>query len=813
VTPRIKLFFLVVFVFTFSLAVSRPSLAAPVDGSAITMEVAPAYQGYFKYGEWLPIWVTLNNSGADLQAEIHVRVSGSYANSIYALPVSLPAGAHKILPVYVLPNNFSHELKVGLISAGETLLTENLTIRPLPNINYLIGIVARERGALSLLQGIRLPSNRTQILVDLTLDELPERISALNSLDCLVINDTDTSSLTPEQKSALLAWVQRGGRLVIGGGVGGMQTVAGLPHELLPVIPTAVTDLSKIVALEDFADSTSIRVPGPFVVATGEVKSGLTLASQDGIPLIQEKAIGSGFTSFVALDLNASPFDAWTGTTAFWETLITPGADYPSGMPPDMSPRQMMLNSINNALNNLPSLDLPSARWLAILLAVYIVLVGPVNYFLLRWRKALNLAWITIPAITLVFSGMSFGLGYAKRGTDIIINKVAIARAQPDSPAQVYSFIGLFSPANLSYEIEVEGDHLLSPATMDYYDPWAATLPEIQDVTYLQGNPGVVRGLTVNQWSMQSFVAETTWEIGTLTGELAIRDGALVGTVTNHTGYFLEDVVVVLQSDFARLGDLGDGDSVAVNLKIGDFEQQMFSGGISWRIFEPKNDPISGQTSRETEFKRMILEGILDQAFMYGEGFNPNSIQSAKDLDYVPEVTIFGWIDEAPPQLLVNGNVPQETASTLYLTQLPYVFPLDGKIKVPVGMIPGVVVEMPISGGFCGGSASTSVWFDRGETVMEFILPGELRNLELDKLQLFIKSDSSWITIPKIELYHWESQAWETLENVQSGYNNLPNPTSWISPEGLLRVRLTLENIGQGGGCYYTGLGLEGTRK
>jgi hypothetical protein len=308
-----------------------------------------------------------------------------------------------------------------------------------------------------------------------------------------------------------------------------------------------------------------------------------------------------------------------------------------------------------------------------------------------------DLAWFTIPAITLVFSGVSFGLGYAKRGTDIIVNKVAIVRTQPDSPALVNSFIGLFSPANLSYEIEVEGDHLLSPATMDYYDPWAATVPEKQEVTYIQGNPGAVRGLTVIQWSMQSFITETTWDIGALTGDLSWQDGRLVGTVTNQTGYTLVDMVVVLQGDFQRLGDLADGDSVDVNLKFGDFEQKMFSGGISWRIYEPKYDPVSGQSSRETEFKRLILEGILDQAFMYGGSFGPNSRQSAKDLESIMEATIFGWINQAPPKLLVNGNEPQETANTLYLTRLVYTYPL-GKIKLPLGMIPGVVAEMPMMG-------------------------------------------------------------------------------------------------------------------
>ncbi len=804
---RSKLFSLLVII----LGISSTALAAVGGGSSLTMEISPAYQGYFKYGEWLPVWVTLDNLGADLQAEVHVRVSGSTANSVYAVAVALPAGSHKILPLYVLPNNFSHELQAELVSAGEVLLSETITVRPKPNITFLTGIIARERGALSLLQAVQLPNGRTHFLVDLSILELPEHSAALNSFDCLILNDTDTSRLTTAQAEALLHWVQRGGRLVVGGGVGTQQTLAGLPEPLVPLTLLGVSDLETVSALADLVDNAPIRVPGSFAVASGDPAGSATLVEQDGHPLVLEKMVGNGWVDFIALDLSAAPFDAWSGTTAFWQALITPGADYQDFLPPDMSPRQMLSNAVNNALYNLPSLDLPSARWLTILLGIYIVLVGPVNYFILRSRKKLYLAWITIPSITLLFSGMSFGLGYAMRGTDLIINKIAIARAQPGSPAQVYSYIGLFSPANLTYEIEVEGDHLLSPMMMDYYDPWATNLPDTQEITYLQGNPGLVRGLAINQWSMQNFMTEGSWEIGDLLGELVLVDGKLTGELTNRSVYNFQDVVVVLRNNFVRLGDLPAGETTQVSMDLGNFEDSIFGGGVAWRIYESQYDPASGRSSRETDFKRMILEGVLDQNFMYGGNFIPGAVRSAKDQDDTQEVTVLGWIDEAPPQVLVNGNVPQETARTLYLAQIPYHFLNKGAIEVPVGMIPGVIAEMPVSGGMCGG-VSPSLWFDRGQAVFEFLLPAELRQIELDTLLFFIKSDSGMQLSPQVELYDWKAASWQPLKNVETGINTLPDPQAWVNTDGLVRVRLSLDANFQGGGCYFAGLGLTGQR-
>ena len=49
------------------------------------------------------------------------------------------------------------------------------------------------------------------------------------------------------------------------------------------------------------------------------------------------------------------------------------------------------------ALQNLPVLALPSLNILAVLLGVYIVFVGPVNYLVLRRLKKLDWGWVTIP--------------------------------------------------------------------------------------------------------------------------------------------------------------------------------------------------------------------------------------------------------------------------------------------------------------------------------------------------------------------------------------------------------------------------------
>src|SRR5690606_39342700 len=117
-------------------------------------------------------------------------------------------------------------------------------------------------------------------------------------------------------------------------------------------------------------------------------------------------------------------------------------------LPSDVSPRQMRSEQVGYALMNMPSLDLPSLRLLAPLLLVYILVVGPFNYLVLRWQRRLELGWVTIPAITLLFSIAAYRIGYQLRGGDVIINQISTIELRPGNPvgtSSVRSFVGIFS--------------------------------------------------------------------------------------------------------------------------------------------------------------------------------------------------------------------------------------------------------------------------------------------------------------------------------------------------------------------------------
>ena len=793
-----------------------PGAVADSPPPGLTMEAEAAFDGFFKYGEWLPVWVRLENRGPDLQAEIRVRLTGGFGATTFAAPAPLPTGSRKRIPVYVLPNNFSHELEVQLVQGNEVLASQKVPVKPRPNDSYFVGLVAPERGALSLILGASLPGReRSKEFVDLSPADLPERVEGLRSFDCLVLNDVDTTSLTPEQGTTLEAWVRQGGRLVIGGGAGGAHTVAGLRESLLPFVPRGLLEVDTLPGLAAFAGGEAVRVPGPFVVVTGEVGDGRTLAAQSDLPLVRERAVGNGYIDLIVLDLAVSPFDAWTGTTTFWEKLLSPGAAYPDWLPSDMSFRQWKSAQMAGALSNLPSLDLPSIRGLGILLVLYVVLVGPVNYFVLRWRKRLHWAWITIPLMTLAFSGGAFGLGYALRGTDLILNKIAVIELLPDGTAGVSSYLGLFSPAQQSYEIEVKGGGLLAPLNPGY-GPWGSGGAGVTgEMVFLQGEPGRVRGLAVNQWSMQTFMMEGVWAgFGQVVGDLQIGGDGLVGTVRNETDYTLTGVVIILGNRFVHLGDLSPGEKVPVTINMPDLASQRFGPSMGWRLFQDQlNQSGPGGLPREAQLKQTVVDinfqGSWGLVVRGGLGPIPGVLSLAGEGRARLGVELLGWLDEAPPDVQVAGRKPAQQTTALLYTTLSYGLPDEGDFSLPPGLILGTLVEAPVAGGPCGPDA-TSVHIGRGQAVFEFQVPGEVRDVQVDALKLVIGTDEGWAQPPDTAIYDWDAETWAELGSPVIGVNVFSDAAGLVRDDGLVRVRLSSE--GSSGGCIYVELGLEGTR-
>jgi hypothetical protein len=795
------------------------SAAAQTQPGAVNLRVTPAFDGYFKNGEWLVAWAEIENNGKNVDGQLSVQITNSSTQATYATSVSLPSGARKRVPLYILANNFSRELEVQLTGPDGLLAKQKITVRPQPNLNFLAGLIARERGGLALLNGVALPGQeRPKVIVDVSLEDLPERMEGLRSFDLLVFNDVDTSRMTPGQAAALADWVQQGGRLVIGGGSTAALTLTGLPGALLPVSLGGQADLTaeELSGLADFAGGSAILTSGTFV--SSKVYPAATssrLAGDTGAPLVVESRYGEGRVDFISLNLSSAPFNSWPDTIKFWNKLLAPTGEYSQNLPADVSVRQLYGAEMINNLSNIPALDLPSIQWLSLLLGVYILLVGPVNYFILRRLRRMHLAWITIPALTLLFSAGAFGIGYLLHGTDVVLNQIALITPSENGPAEVNNYLGLFSPSQSAYSLEVKTPGLLSPIVSGDGNIWGpgGTISGGTNLTFLQGEQPQVKGLAIDQWSFQAFAEEERWsQFGSLKADLRLENDKVVGTLRNATSTPLKDIAVVIGSNFVRLGDLAAGAEKPVELDLTVQTNDQMNMPVSFRLYEaPVN---SAGNTRLIDLKRSLVSRVVD-----GSGSKFSTMLSSKfpasfgaSGNNGLTAILIAWVDQVPPDVTVSGTQIKKQVMGMITQEVALNFGEAPVVTIPTGLISGSMIEAPANGGLCSSNSQVGVAIQSGSAVFEFQLPA-LNGYRLSELRLAISRDGPVAdAVGGISFYNWSEKSWTVLKSPKMGVNTIEQPMTFVDANHAVRVKIGAEANPQGF-CTFLSLGLKAEKE
>lgn len=794
---RITLWIGIVILIAFAL----PTPAMAQNPTGIAMQATALYEGTSKYGEWLPVSVTLTNNGADVRGFVELKVTGSDNATTYAQMVELPRGARKLVTVYTVPNNFARRLIVTFRAENESdpIAETEVNVRPVPTIRYVAAGISSGGSGLEALAGINFrgeSQDDNAIIVPLTLEQLPDRPETLRTLDLLVIRGVDTSSLTPRQQAALEQYVALGGVLVLGGGTDAARVLSGVPDSLHPVDLAGESRLDTLPGLGAIGNE-EIRVQGPFSVANGTPRNDTLVRYREGEqPLIVEYPLGDGAVIWMAVDPGLSPFDAWAGVETFWQRVIDNRAFYPPQMPPDVAPRQLQTQDLFYALQNLPSLELPSLQILVPVLAVYILLVGPVNYLILRRQKKLEWAWLTIPALTVLFSIGAYGLGYGLRGNDVIVNQVALIRGiEGGDSAYIRALVGIFSPSRSTYDLSINNDALLSPTAVDY-DPFSGQPIGALNATLIQGQPALAQGMEVNQWSLRSVVAESFAPEGYgFEARFASQDGKLTGEVVNNGDHIWHDVVIVLGTQFVKIGDVNPGERKEVELEP-DTSAFRDVYGVPYRIFEQEMNQIN--PPRDAQVKQQILSTLFSGAY---------SMEMETSLALSKSPVLLAWIEDAALGVSINGNDRASSVSTsLFYSPLPLVYD-TGDVSFIVGTLDTNILSN--TGNFCYSPAIASLSPDFGEAEIEFRLPVQGENFVPSELTIFITTDGGW-EAPDVFLQNQETGAWDPVPDIEQGANTVADPVPYMTDDGTFIIRAENPNRFSGS-CLFFDAGVDGT--
>jgi hypothetical protein len=312
--------------------------------------------------------------------------------------------------------------------------------------------------------------------VEATEGLVPGRWYGYDAAEAVVLdtNDKDAMESLNIRGQALVDWVARGGHLVIAVGGNWQAVHDSVLEPILPAAPTGQIKVNTLGAIDTFAGSTnkSITPPGSSAVVVTKLEEidarrGKILSASGNIPLVVRGTHGFGRVTLVGLDVDQKPFADWPDRAQFWYKAIdlrTAGADASTNATPIGGGRRFFVQGTNDvsgllhrALEQFPGVKLVPFGWVAFFIFLYILLIGPGDYLLLKKViKRMELTWITFPAIVLSVSLLAYIAAYAVKGRDLRVNKVDVLDVdQTSGMARGMSIINIFSPQNRDYDVSV----------------------------------------------------------------------------------------------------------------------------------------------------------------------------------------------------------------------------------------------------------------------------------------------------------------------------------------------------------------------
>lgn len=446
---------------------------------------------------------------------------------------------------------------------------------------------------------------------------LPADWTAYDAVDLLVLYDVDWTALHPRQAKAVTEWVRGGGSLLVV--LGSRPLPAG--HALAELVPVAIGEARRTTLPPSALGRWSLGGEADGVTAW-------PLRIRPGAFGWEAKTYGTGETLFAAgpvgfgrvgvLAFDPSPLADRPGESGarFWvahmkkvlggvRTIELGGGPEDSGglwnYPRDRGAAGT--NAILNHLLDIPELE-PISIWYVIgLLAALAVVIGPVDYFVLKKRGRLPLTWLTFTCYIGVFSAAALvGVHWVRHGP----TQLRIVTVE-DYTSSDLDYEGSWTCRHCGIYASDSDDYPL--AGLDPRSWWSPVAPvasrwETPDqrqgyrqIACAQGDGGSLPSyLPVSIWSMQCLLSEGPAEgPAPIVANIELDEPTVRATVRNlGEGSVSRGVILFGRDRFVRFGEVPPGESVEI--------EEPLTAGEPWEK-PPDVDEFPMRFGRQPEYR------------------------------------------------------------------------------------------------------------------------------------------------------------------------------------------------------------------
>lgn len=338
-----------------------------------------------------------------------------------------------------------------------------------------------------------------------------------------------------------------------------------------------------------------------------------------------------------------------------------------------------------DALVDAAGVRVPAASFVVICLAVYLVVLLPLNWMVFYALGRVEWAWISAPLIALagtmaVVRQAQLDIGFVRSQTEI-----ALMELQGDLPrGHLTRYTAIYSSLSDTYDLEFENNSAVaSPFPRD--ETWTPAIGDVlSTVAFEKYDQPRLRGVEVSSASTQMIHSEQMLPLDGPIRLYSPSNNPRLLQIENKSGFNLSDVAIVFRdgSNAVEPAKVTRADGAAEspdeiqrqgwnNLKgfwLGDFKS---GTALPLPPLQPlavaKGElPFAAERARSTQLtsgERLNIDPLLRMAFWFPQLDDP--IHGSRD-----EYRLIGRIDEVLPGSVVSPTASQRTGATVVLAHL-----------------------------------------------------------------------------------------------------------------------------------------------
>ncbi|MCC7478112.1 hypothetical protein IT575_06585 [bacterium] len=456
---------------------SAPAQAKPPKG--ITWDVQLGYNKLAQKGRVNPVIVDManNSAGTNLSGDLVLE----YGGIEYSTRLELPTPSKKRFYLYFPCEDYPPTLTVRvrtkayteekMISAfNSTIEASDLNVLVLSNQKGSLGVVNQQVSARMLRDIFNAEHAEvgaaTVFVSYLRLDECEANPKFFSTADVIVLADVDYQQMNTEMAEALKAVLAGGKTLVFSLGLNGPAVSA---SPLRDICPLQVESTASVSSLGQFGQNYGISAErSPAILAAGSYGAGVEVLDWAGQrPVILRSSMGSGTAIALAFDFTQVPFKQNPRVADIFN-------DYVFRVDETVQLNNMFLHPqpLGNILSTLGAAKPMEPQFVLLFLLAYVVLIGPLNFFILDRFKRRTLVWTTIPLIVAGFSYLGLMTGYLRRGANNITAYFQEMHVFPGAAYTPYQTVMLvFTAERTKYELKVPDQSAFLYPTIPSPDP------------------------------------------------------------------------------------------------------------------------------------------------------------------------------------------------------------------------------------------------------------------------------------------------------------------------------------------------------